>query len=85
MNSFTQNYIEGFMGNLIAKNPNEPEFQQAVREVVESVAGYVTDYPHLIDQKILERIAEPERIIIFRVPWMDDRGENQINRGFRVQ
>ncbi|MBR1509988.1 MAG: NADP-specific glutamate dehydrogenase [Bacteroidales bacterium] len=85
MNSFTQNYIEGFMGNLIAKNPNEPEFQQAVREVVESVAGYVTDYPHLIDQKILERIAEPERIIIFRVPWMDDRGEIQINRGFRVQ
>ena len=85
MNSFTQNYIDGFMGNLIAKNPNEPEFQQAVREVVESVAGYVTDYPHLIDQKILERIAEPERIIIFRVPWMDDRGEIQINRGFRVQ
>lgn len=85
MNSFTQNYIEGFMGNLIAKNPNEPEFQQAVREVVESVAGYVTDYPHLIDQKILERIAEPERIVIFRVPWMDDRGEIQINRGFRVQ
>ena len=73
------------MGNLIAKNPNEPEFQQAVREVVESVAGYVTDYPHLIDQKILERIAEPERIVIFRVPWMDDRGEIQINRGFRVQ
>ena len=85
MDAFTRNYIEGFMGQVIARNPGEAEFHQAVREVVESVAAYVTAYPHLMDQKILERIVEPERVIMFRVPWMDDRGEVQINRGFRVQ
>ena len=85
MDNFTQKYVEGFMGNVIAKNPGEAEFHQAVREVVESVAPYITAYPYLMDQKILERIAEPERIVIFRVPWMDDRGEIHINRGFRVQ
>ena len=85
MDKFTQNYVDGFMADIIARNPNEPEFHQAVREVVESVAPYVTAYPHLMDQKILERIAEPERIIMFRVPWMDDRGEIHINRGYRVQ
>ena len=85
MDNFTRNYIEGFMGQVIARNPGESEFHQAVREVVESVAPYVTAYPQLMDQKILERIVEPERIIIFRVPWMDDRGEVQVNRGFRVQ
>ena len=85
MDSFTQRYIEGFMGDLIARNPGEPEFHQAVREVVESIAPYIVSYPHLLDQKILERMAEPERIIIFRVPWVDDRGAIHINRGFRVQ
>ena len=73
------------MASVVSKNPGEKEFHQAVREVVESVAPFMMDYPHLMDQKILERIVEPERIIIFRVPWMDDRGEIQINRGFRVQ
>ena len=73
------------MGSVVSRNPGEKEFHQAVREVVESVAPFMMDYPHLMDQKILERIVEPERIIIFRVPWMDDRGEVQINRGFRVQ
>ena len=85
MDKFTEKYVEGFMGELIARNPGESEFHQAVREVVESVAEYVTANPQLMDQKILERIAEPERIVIFRVPWMDDRGEIHINRGFRVQ
>jgi len=85
MDKFTQNYVEGFMADVIAKNPGEKEFHQAVREVVESVAPYVTSYPHLMDQKILERIVEPERVIMFRVPWMDDRGEIHINRGYRVQ
>ena len=85
MEKLTQKYIDSFMSNLIACNPGEVEFHQAVREVVESVAPYVMAYPHLLDQKILERMVEPERIIIFRVPWMDDRGEIQINRGFRVQ
>ena len=85
MDPFTQKYIEGFMGDVLARNPGEPEFHQAVREVVESVAPYVTANPHLMDQKILERMVEPERIVIFRVPWMDDYGEVRINRGFRVQ
>ena len=73
------------MGELEARNPGEKEFLQAVREVVESVAPYVVENPQLMDRKILERVTEPERIIIFRVPWMDDRGEIRINRGFRVQ
>ena len=85
MDDFTQKYLEGFMAGLIARNPGEPEFHQAVREVAESIAPYITANPYLIDQKVLERIAEPERIIIFRVPWTNDRGELQINRGFRVQ
>ena len=85
MDSFTQKYVDGFMAGIIARNPGEPEFHQAVREVVESIAPYITENPYLIDQKVLERIAEPERIIIFRVPWTDDSGELHINRGFRVQ
>ena len=85
MDQFTQNYINGFMAELTAKNPGEKEFHQAVREVLESVAPYMTEHPYLIEQKILERIVEPERIIIFRVPWLNDEGEIQVNRGYRVQ
>ena len=85
MDQFTQNYINGFMAELTAKNPGEKEFHQAVREVLESVAPYMTEHPYLIEQKILERIVEPERIIIFRVPWPNDEGEIQVNRGYRVQ
>ena len=85
MDNFTQRFVDGFMADVIARNPGESEFHQAVREVVESVAPYVTAMPQLMDQKILERIVEPERIVIFRVPWMDDRGEIHVNRGFRVQ
>lgn len=85
MNEFARNYVENFMADLTAKNPGENEFHQAVREVLESVAPYITEHPYLMDLKILERIVEPERIIIFRVPWLDDEGEVQVNRGFRVQ
>ena len=85
MDPFSKRYIEGFMGGLVARNPHEPEFHQAVSEVVQSIAPVVTENPQWMDQKILERITEPERILIFRVPWMDDRGEIQVNRGFRVQ
>lgn len=85
MEKFAKNYVEKFMDELVAKNPDEKEFHQAVREVVESVADYVVEYPHLMDQKILERMVEPERVVMFRVPWTDDRGEIHINRGFRVQ
>lgn len=85
MDKFTQNYVNSFMAELVAKNPGESEFHQAVREVVESVAPYVTANPYLMDLKILERMVEPERVIMFRVPWMDDRGEIHINKGYRVQ
>ena len=85
MEKFVQNYIDRFKAELIARNPGETEFHQAVNEVVGSVAPYIEQNPYLIDFKILERMSEPERVVIFRVPWMDDRGEIQINRGFRVQ
>ena len=73
------------MASIEARNPGEVEFHQAVREVVTSLAPYIVEHPDLIDQKILERIAEPERVIIFRVPWLDDDGNVRINRGFRIQ
>ena len=85
MSTFTENYIAQFMKELAARNPGETEFHQAVKEVLESVAPVLEDSPALLDQKIMERMVEAERIIIFRVPWMDDRGKVQINRGFRVQ
>jgi len=85
MDKHTQVWVDGFMAELIRKNPGENEFHQAVREVVESVAPMIMAYPYLREQKVMERIVEPERVIMFRVPWMDDQGEVQINRGFRVQ
>ena len=85
MDKQTQAYINGFMADLMAKNPGENEFHQAVKEVIESVAPVVMAYPYMREQKVLERMVEPERVIMFRVPWMDDQGEVQINRGFRVQ
>ena len=85
MNNFAQNYVKAFMADLIARNPGEKEFHQAVQEVVESIAPYIAEHPHLMEQKILERIVEPERVIMFRVPWLDDEGEIHINRGYRVQ
>ena len=85
MDKQTQMYVEAFMADLIRKNPGEQEFHQAVREVIESVAPMIMAYPYLREQKIMERMVEPERVIMFRVPWMDDQGEVQINRGFRVQ
>lgn len=67
------------------KNPNEPEFLQAVHEVVETIIPYVSEHSKYQDAKILERITEPERVIMFRVPWLDDKGQVQINRGYRVE
>ena len=68
-----------------ARNPNEPEFLQAVKEVAEAIIPFIKDHPVYQSQKILERMVEPERAIIFRVPWIDDDGKNQINRGYRVE
>ncbi len=77
--------IEQFMSQIIANNPAEKEFHQAVREVVESLVPYVEENPKYKHAKILERITEPERVIIFRVPWLDDKGEVQINKGYRIE
>ena len=80
-----ENYVKAFMEDIVSRNPGEHEFHQAVREVVTSLAPYLEAHPYLIKRKIMERIAEPERVVIFRVPWLDDNGDVQINRGFRVQ
>lgn len=85
MQKLTKEYIDSFMASVIAKNPNEKEFHQAVHEVVESVAEYIVQSPQLLKMRVLDRIAEPERVIMFRVPWLDDSGNVQINRGYRVQ
>jgi glutamate dehydrogenase/leucine dehydrogenase len=77
--------VEAFMEDIIAKNPGEKEFHQAVQEVAESIMPFIEKNPKYKKAKILERIAEPERVILFRVPWIDDAGEYQINKGFRVQ
>jgi glutamate dehydrogenase (NADP+) len=78
-------FVDEFMAQIKAKNPDEPEFHQAVMEVAESLEAVLDRNPQYRQAKILERIAEPERVIMFRVPWVDDKGEIQINRGFRVE
>jgi glutamate dehydrogenase (NADP+) len=77
--------IEEFMAKVIARDPNQPEFHQAVREVVESVMPFIEKNPKYEKAKVLERVVEPERVIMFRVPWLDDKGEIQVNRGYRIE
>ena len=77
--------LEGVFSDVVRRNPGEDEFHQAVREVLESIGPVLAKQPELAEHKIIERICEPERQIIFRVPWEDDRGEIHINRGFRVE
>lgn len=77
--------VAGIYGTILSRNPGEPEFHQSVREVLETIGPVLAKYPEFTHQKIIERICEPERQIIFRVPWQDDHGEVHINRGFRVQ
>ncbi|MDD5075856.1 MAG: NADP-specific glutamate dehydrogenase [Sphaerochaetaceae bacterium] len=77
--------LDSFMADLERRNPAEPEFIQAVREVIESIIDVENDNPAYIHTKILERITEPDRIFSFKVEWEDDNGEIQINRGYRVQ
>ena len=77
--------VEEFMKKVTEKNPGEAEFHQAVKEVVEAVMSFVEKNPKYEDAKILERMVEPERVIMFRVPWLDDKGQIQINRGYRIQ
>ena len=80
-----QSKVKEFVAQVAARNPGQPEFIQAVEEVIGSVMGYVLDHPEYVKAKILERMVEPERMIMFRVPWVDDKGEIQINRGYRIQ
>ncbi len=79
------NYVKDLVAEIKAKNPMEPEFHQAVQEVAESLSLVLERHPEYRSSKILERIIEPERVIMFRVPWVDDQGEIHINRGYRIQ
>ena len=78
-------YVQALMSEVKAKNPAQPEFHQAVEEVAESLVVVLDRHPEYRSAKVLERIIEPERVMMFRVPWVDDRGDIQINRGFRIE
>ncbi len=78
-------YARSLMDEVQAKNPAEPEFHQAVKEVVDSLVLVMERHPEYRSARILERMVEPERVIMFRVPWMDDQGDVQVNRGFRIE
>ena len=80
-----RDYVASLMDDVKAKNPAEAEFHQAVEEVAESLMLVLERHPEYRNDKVLERIIEPERVIMFRVPWVDDSGEVQVNRGFRVE
>jgi len=77
--------LQPIFADVLRRNPGEEEFHQAVREVLDSLGAVVAKHPHYAEDALIERICEPERQIIFRVPWVDDKGQVQINRGFRVQ
>lgn len=85
MSNIYEQKVNDFMAKVIAKNPSEVEFHQAVHEVVETIIPFIEENPQYQEAKILERIVEPERVILFRVPWLDDKGEVQVNRGFRIE
>jgi glutamate dehydrogenase (NADP+) len=78
-------YLDDVLAKTVEKNPGEPAFHQAVKEVLKSLEPTVSRHPEFIKAKIFERIVEPDRAVIFRVPWVDDKGEVHVNRGFRVQ
>ena len=83
--SFKNQYLNELMARVEKRNPNEPEFHQTVREVLESIEPVLEQSPEYIESGVIERMVEPERIIKFRVPWVDDNGKVQVNRGFRIQ
>ena len=85
MNTDHHNAIKAFMDRVAERNPNEPEFLQAVEEVAETIVPFMESHPKYKDARILERIVEPERVLMFRVPWTDDAGQVHVNRGFRVE
>lgn len=77
--------VEDFMAMVEHKNPNEPEFHQAVQEVVESLWGFLTENQDYIYSGVMQRIVEPERVIMFRIPWRNDKGDVEVNRGYRIE
>ena len=83
--SIQNEYLNDLMARVIARDPNEPEFHQAVREVLTSLAPVCNKHPELISEGVMDSLVEPERTIKFRVPWEDDQGNVHINRGYRVQ
>ena len=83
--SFKNKYLNELMERVVKRNPNEPEFHQTVKEVLESIEPVIEARPDLVKAGVIERMVEPERIIKFRVPWVDDNGNVQVNRGFRIQ
>lgn len=85
MSSKYQNQIDAFITEVKLKDAHEPEFIQAVQEIAEAVIPFMNENPKYKSSKLLERMVEPERVIIFRVPWLDDKGKVQVNRGFRVE
>ena len=85
ISAVTRDYMASVLAGVTAKNPAESEFHQAVTEVVASLGPVLERYPEYRAARLLERMVEPERVIMFRVPWMDDRGEVQVNRGFRIE
>ncbi|WP_213525865.1 NADP-specific glutamate dehydrogenase [Paenibacillus sp. J31TS4] len=80
-----KDYVQSVYETVVKRNPHEQEFHQAVKEILESLVPVISKHPKYIEHGILERIVEPERLITFRVPWVDDQGKVQVNRGFRVQ
>src|SRR5690625_4007249 len=80
-----QQYLKKVYEKVIERNPNETEFHQAIQDVFQSLTPILTKKPEYIEKGILEQLVEPERVITFRVPWVDDEGKVQVNRGFRVQ
>ncbi|MBQ1260701.1 MAG: NADP-specific glutamate dehydrogenase, partial [Clostridia bacterium] len=82
---FKSEYLKGLMETVERRNPGESEFHQAVREVLESLEPVIESSPELVSAGVLEMLVEPERVIKFRVPWIDDSGRVVVNRGFRVQ
>ena len=85
MSTNYQSAIDAFMEGARAKNPNEAEFLQALEEVAETVIPFIEENPKYKEANILERISEPERVVMFRVPWLDDEGNMQVNRGYRIE
>ena len=83
--NFKNPYLKDLMARVEARNAGEPEFHQAVKEVLESLEPVIEKHPEYVKMGVLESLVEPERIIKFRVPWVDDKGEVHVNRGFRIQ